>query len=180
MFSGQSERPAVFPHTGRRVEASQRCRCERGARILGGSRLKSRHEQFCSDLRSLVCYAPTNGKRNWGAADDSKAMTHLSRRERGTKAIAEVLARIADAYPELAPDRPDFDREAEEWLWDIASGYCAALDRYAARTMQVNRDHTGPAAQPSAHSDPRSAPGTHQKLGHNAAADSMLAFPSII
>jgi len=68
-------------------------------------------------------------------------MTHLSRRERGTKAIAEVLARIADAYPELAPDRPDFDREAEEWLWEIASGFCAALDPYAARTMQVKREH---------------------------------------
>jgi hypothetical protein len=39
---------------------------------------------------------------------------------------------------------------------------------------------TGPAAQSSAHSDPRSAPGTHRKLGHNAATDSMLAFPSII
>ena len=103
---------------------------------------------------------------------NAKAMTYLSLRERRTKAIG--------AYPELAPDRPDSDREAEEWLWEIASGYCAALDRYAARTMQVNRDHTGPAAQPSAHSDPRSAPGTHQKLGHNAAADSMLAFPSII
>jgi hypothetical protein len=76
-----------------------------------------------------------------GAADDSKAMTHSSRRERRTKAIAEVLAMIADAYPELAPDRPDSDREAEEWLWEIASGFCAALDRYAARTMQVKREH---------------------------------------
>src|SRR5208283_1713503 len=71
----------------------------------------------------------------------SQAMTHSSRRERRTKAIAEVLAMIADAYPELAPDRLDSDREAEEWLWEIASGFCAALDRYAARTMQVKRDH---------------------------------------
>jgi len=54
-----------------------------------------------------------------GAADDSKAskaMTHSSRRERRTKAIAEVLAMIDDAHPELAPDRPDSDREADEWL----------------------------------------------------------------
>ena len=72
---------------------------------------------------------------------NAKAMTYLSLRERRTKAIAEVLAIIAGAYPELAPDRPDSDREAEEWLWDIASGYCAALDRYAARTMQVKREH---------------------------------------
>jgi hypothetical protein len=61
--------------------------------------------------------------------------------ERRTKAIAEVLAMITDAYPELAPDRPDYGREAEEWLWEIASGFCAALDRYAARTMQVKREH---------------------------------------
>jgi hypothetical protein len=72
---------------------------------------------------------------------NAKAMTHLSRRERRTKAIAEVLAIIADAYPELAPDRPDFDREAEEWLGEIASGFCATLDSYAARTMQVEREH---------------------------------------
>ena len=68
-------------------------------------------------------------------------MIHSSRRDRKTKAIAEVLAMIADAYPELAPDRPRSDREAEEWLWEIASGFCAALDRYAARTMQVKREH---------------------------------------
>ena len=60
-------------------------------------------------------------------------MTHSSRRERRTKAIAEVLAMIADAHLELAPDRPDSDREAEEWLWEIATGFCAALDRYAER-----------------------------------------------
>jgi len=29
------------------------------ALTLGGSRLKLLHEQFCSDLRSLVCYALT-------------------------------------------------------------------------------------------------------------------------
>jgi hypothetical protein len=56
-------------------------------------------------------------------------MTRSSRRERRTKAIAEVLAMITDAYPVLAPVRPDSDREAEEWLWEIASGFCAALDR---------------------------------------------------
>jgi hypothetical protein len=79
-----------------------------------------------------------------GAADDSKAskaMTHSSRRERRTKAIAEVLAMIDDAHPELAPDRPDSDREADEWLWDIATGFCAALDRYAERAARMNRQN---------------------------------------
>jgi len=79
-----------------------------------------------------------------GAADDSKAskaMTRSSRRERRTKAIAEVLAIIDDAHPELAPDRPDSDREADEWLWEIATGFCAALDRYAERAAQMNRQN---------------------------------------
>jgi hypothetical protein len=33
-------------------------------------------------------------------------MIHSSRRDRKAKAIAEVLAMIADAYPPLAPHRP--------------------------------------------------------------------------
>jgi hypothetical protein len=35
-----------------------------------------------------------------------KAMIHSSRRDRKAKAIAEVLAMIADAYSPLAPHRP--------------------------------------------------------------------------
>ena len=31
--------------------------CGQGARALGRSRLKLCHEQYCSGLRSLVCYA---------------------------------------------------------------------------------------------------------------------------
>jgi hypothetical protein len=72
-----------------------------------------------------------------GAADDSKAskaMTRSSRRERRTKAIAEVLAMIDDAHPELARDRPD--SETDEWLWDFATGFCAALDRYPERAAR--------------------------------------------
>jgi hypothetical protein len=72
---------------------------------------------------------------------NAKAMTYLSLRERRTKAIAEVLAIIAGAYPELAPDRPDSDREADEWLWDIATGFCAVLDRYAERAARMNRQN---------------------------------------
>jgi hypothetical protein len=68
-------------------------------------------------------------------------MTHSSRRERRTKAIAEVLAMIADVHPELAPDRPDSDRVADEWLWDIATGFCASLDRHAARAARMNRQN---------------------------------------
>ncbi len=66
-------------------------------------------------------------------------MTRSSRRERRIKAIAEVLAMIADDYPELTPDRLDSDREADEWLWEIATGFCGALDRYAEHRMQIKR-----------------------------------------
>jgi hypothetical protein len=67
-----------------------------------------------------------------------KAMIHSSRRDSKTKAIAEVLAMIADAHPELAP-HPRSVRETDEWLWESATAFCAALDRYAGRAMQMKR-----------------------------------------
>jgi hypothetical protein len=70
-----------------------------------------------------------------------KAMIHSSRRDRKTKAIAEVLAMIADAHPPLAPLRPCPVLETEEWLWESATEFCAALDRYAERAMQINREN---------------------------------------
>jgi hypothetical protein len=66
-------------------------------------------------------------------------MIHSSRRDRKTKAIAEALAMIADAHPESAPHEPRPVRETDEWLWNSATEFCAALDRYARRTMQVKR-----------------------------------------
>ena len=61
-------------------------------------------------------------------------MIHSSHRDRKTKAIAEVLAMIADAHPELAPNDPRAVRETDQWLWEDATEFCAALDRYAGRT----------------------------------------------
>jgi len=53
-----------------------------------------------------------------------KAMIHSSsRRERKTKAIAEVLAMIADAYPPLAPHRSRPLLETEEWLFESATEF---------------------------------------------------------
>ena len=69
-----------------------------------------------------------------------KAMIHSSRRDRKTKAIAEVLAMIADAHPLLAPLRPRPVLETEEWLWDSATEFCTALERYAERAMQIKRE----------------------------------------
>ena len=64
-------------------------------------------------------------------------MIHSSHRNRKTKAIAEVLAMIADAHPELAPHHPRSVRETDEWLWESATEFCAALDRYAGRATQM-------------------------------------------
>jgi hypothetical protein len=50
-----------------------------------------------------------------------KAMIHSSRRDRKAKAIAEVLAMIADAHPELEPYRPRPVLETEEWLFESAT-----------------------------------------------------------
>ena len=65
------------------------------------------------------------------------AMIQSSHRDRKTKAIAEVLAMIADAHPELDPHRPRPVRETDEWLWESATEFCAALDRYAGRAMEI-------------------------------------------
>ena len=65
-------------------------------------------------------------------------MIHSSRRERKTKAIAEVLALIAAA--ELAPYRPRPGRETDdERLWEeSATEFSAALEKYCvARTYRL-------------------------------------------
>jgi hypothetical protein len=68
-------------------------------------------------------------------------MIHSSRRDRRTKAIAEVLAMIADAHPELEPQHPRPVRETGEWLWESATEFCAALGHYAGRRMQIKREN---------------------------------------
>jgi hypothetical protein len=64
-----------------------------------------------------------------------------SRRDRKTKAIAEVLAMIADAHPELAPHHPLPVCETDEWLWENATEFCAALDCFGERAMQTKREN---------------------------------------
>jgi hypothetical protein len=67
-------------------------------------------------------------------------MTRSSRRDRKAKATANVLAMIADAHPVLAP-HPHPVSETEEWLWESATEFCAALDRYAERAMQIKGEN---------------------------------------
>jgi hypothetical protein len=73
-----------------------------------------------------------------------KAMIHSSHRERKTKAIAEVLAMISDAHPELVRHRPRPVRETDEWMRESATEFCAALDRYADHAMEIKRQDRRP------------------------------------
>ncbi len=67
-------------------------------------------------------------------------MIHSSRRDRKAKAIAEVLAMIADAYPPLAPHRPRPVLETEEWLFESATEFIEALEKYyVERATQIKR-----------------------------------------
>ena len=67
-------------------------------------------------------------------------MIHSSHRDRKAKAIAEVLAMMADAYPPLAPHRPHPILETEEWLFESATGFSEALEKYyAERATQIKR-----------------------------------------
>ena len=67
-------------------------------------------------------------------------MIHSSRRDRKAKAIAEVLAMIADSYPPLAPHRPRPVLETEEWLFESATEFIEALEKYyAERATQIKR-----------------------------------------
>ena len=75
-------------------------------------------------------------------------MIHSPRRDRKTKAIAEVLAMIGDAHPELAPHHPRPVRKTDEWLWEYATEFCAALDRYAGRTVEIKKENRRPPSAP--------------------------------
>jgi hypothetical protein len=77
-------------------------------------------------------------------------MIHSSHRDRKTKAIAEALAMIADAHAELDPHRPCPVRETDEWLWESATEFCAAMDRYAGRATEIKRKNRRPPAAPIA------------------------------
>ena len=70
------------------------------------------------------------------------AMIHSSHRDRKAKAIAEVLAMIADASPPLAPPRPRPVLETEEWLFESATEFVEALEKYyAERATQKRKNH---------------------------------------
>ena len=47
----------------------------------------------------------------------------------------------------INPHRPRPVRETDEWLWESAVEFCAALDHYAGRTMEI-KSASAPAARP--------------------------------
>jgi hypothetical protein len=67
------------------------------------------------------------------------AMIHSSHRDRKAKAIAEVLSMI-DADLPLAPHRPRPVLETDEWLFESATEFIEALEKYyAERATQIKR-----------------------------------------
>ena len=64
-------------------------------------------------------------------------MIRSSRRESRTKAVAEVLAMIANAHP-FATHRGHPVLDAEESLFESATEFCAALEIYA-RSAQTKK-----------------------------------------
>ncbi len=71
-------------------------------------------------------------------------MTHSLRRDRKVKAIAEALAMLADAQPPLAPHLRRPVLETEDWLFESATAFCAALEKYAERGKLQSRLKTMP------------------------------------
>jgi hypothetical protein len=67
-------------------------------------------------------------------------MIYSSRRTRRAKAFAEALAMTADAYLPLMRRRPLPILDAEEWLFESATEFCAALEKFAKRrATQIKR-----------------------------------------
>jgi hypothetical protein len=71
-------------------------------------------------------------------------MIHSSRRDRKAKAIAEALAMIDAELPlaphPLAPHRPRPVQETEEWLFESATEFIEAREKYyAERATQIKR-----------------------------------------
>jgi hypothetical protein len=65
-------------------------------------------------------------------------MIRSSRRACRTKAVAEVLAMIANTN-QFGPGRARHALDVRESLFESATEFCAALEIYAARTAQLRK-----------------------------------------
>jgi hypothetical protein len=66
-------------------------------------------------------------------------MSPSSRRDRKTKALAEMLAMMVDPYPQCAIQSSRPVRETDEGMWEGVTDFCTALDRYAGRAKHIKR-----------------------------------------
>lgn len=69
----------------------------------------------------------------WKFYQPGKAMIHPPRRDHRARAIAEVLALIADTYPGTGPEHPRLSYATnEQRLSEDATEFSAALERFSA------------------------------------------------
>jgi hypothetical protein len=69
-------------------------------------------------------------------------MSHSSRRDRKTKVFAEVLAMTTNAHSPPAPHQPRPIFEEDEWLFECATEFCTALEKFAKRcATQINKEN---------------------------------------
>jgi hypothetical protein len=81
-------------------------------------------------------------------AQQGKAMSHSSRRDRKAKAVAEVLAMTTHAHTPPAPHRLRPVLEEDEGLFECATAFCAALEQFAKRrATQIKRENHYKAAR---------------------------------
>jgi hypothetical protein len=66
-------------------------------------------------------------------------MIPSSRRDRKTKAMAEMLAMMVEPHPPGTIHSSCSVRETDEWMWESVTDFCAALDRYAGRAKHIKR-----------------------------------------
>lgn len=67
-------------------------------------------------------------------------MIHSSHRDRKAKAMAEVLALIAETQPLFESRQPQAHRESQDWQLESATEFILALEKYyAGRARQMKR-----------------------------------------
>jgi hypothetical protein len=63
-------------------------------------------------------------------------MLNSVRRDRKARAIAEVLALIADTHPEFTRGSPHLASETDDCLWEDATAFSAALEKLFAGSIR--------------------------------------------
>jgi len=93
------------------------------------------------EMLNLMCWLWRNPfcRRVGNIQQRNKAMIPSSRRDRKTKAMAEMLAMMIEPHPPGTIHSSCSVCETDEWMWEIVTDFCAALDRYAGRAKHIKR-----------------------------------------